>query len=581
MSDAPLATVPGAGQPWLFQWLRLRLLANGFRDLVRSSPLRLVTIILSVVIVWGTALGLSAWALLFLVWNNIPQALIGLLLDVMFLTVALLLVFSTGLILYGALFKGAEAAFLLSQPARADQVFGYKFQSAVGLSSLAFLWLGSPLLLVYGYVFGASWLYYLLLPAFVFGFVLVFGSFGALMALLVVRFLPNQRRTFLIVNVIMLVNVLGVIVYTLVQAAVTTGADPLQALLGAFSFARNPILPNHWVTRGVQSAAWGDWEEALYHLALLWTNGLLLYVATAWAAGRLYRGAYDRLTTGGDWAGAGARPRAGGARRSAWGWLDAAVAACFFFTDAQTRALVVKDFRTLRREPVQWVQIVIFVVLMVLYFAIMRGFYEADIGKPYQNGVSLLNLSVTGLLMCAYTGRFIYPLLSLEGRKFWLLGLLPLNRDRLLWAKFAYSAVSMLLPSLVLIVVSDRLLGMSWLVVALHALAMVALALGLSGLSVGLGAALPNFKETNPSKIAVGFGGTLNLILGLALLVCVVGLVAGPYHFYAAAPPEKAVEDPLTSWWLYAGVLLGVGAGVAALVLPMRLGSLKLRRMEF
>ena len=29
------------------------------------------------------------------------------------------------------------------------------------------------------------------------------------------------------------------------------------------------------------------------------------------------------------------------------------------------------------------------------------------------------------LLLCTYTGRFVYPMLSLEGRKFWVLGLLP------------------------------------------------------------------------------------------------------------------------------------------------------------
>ena len=59
--------------------------------------------------------------------------------------------------------------------------------------------------------------------------------------------------------------------------------------------------------------------------------------------------------------------------------------------------------------------------------------------------------------------------------------------------------------------------------IILHVVTVVVLALGLSGLSVGLGG-LPNFRETDPSKIAVGFGGTLNLILELILLVLVVGL---------------------------------------------------------
>ena len=64
----------------------------------------------------------------------------------------------------------------------------------------------------------------------------------------------------------------------------------------------------------------------------------------------------------------------------------------------------------------------IFVGLLVLYFTNIRQLLPGGHRGPYQNGISLLNLSATALLMCAYTGRFIYPLLSLEGRKFWILG---------------------------------------------------------------------------------------------------------------------------------------------------------------
>ena len=45
--------------------------------------------------------------------------------------------------------------------------------------------------------------------------------------------------------------------------------------------------------------------------------------------------------------------------------------------------------------------------------------------------------------MCAYLGRFIYPLISLEGRKFWILGLLPLKREQILWGKFAFAVTGL------------------------------------------------------------------------------------------------------------------------------------------
>ena len=56
--------------------------------------------------------------------------------------------------------------------------------------------------------------------------------------------------------------------------------------------------------------------------------------------------------------------------------------------------------------------------------------------------------------------------------------------------------------------------------------------MGLSGISVGLGARLPNLRETDPSKIAVGFGGTLNLLVSLVFIFAIVTALAVPCHLY-------------------------------------------------
>src|SRR5262249_35755303 len=154
------------------------------------------------------------------------------------------------------------------------------------------------------------------------------------------------------------------------------------------------------------------------------------------------------------------------------------------------------------------------------------SFFERDIATSFKNGISLLTVTATSLLMCAYTGRFIFPLLSLEGRTFWLLGLLPLNRARLVWGKFAFSACTCLIPCSFLIATCDLILGINWGFLALHLMTVALVSLGLSGISVGMGTLMPNFRETDPSKIAVGFGGTLNLVLGFMYILLVIGLVA-------------------------------------------------------
>src|SRR5205823_8218836 len=116
--------------------------------------------------------------------------------------------------------------------------------------------------------------------------------------------------------------------------------------------------------------------------------------------------------------------------------------------------------------------------LMTLYFTNIRRLYVTEIGWSNRNGISLLNLAVTSLLLCTYTSRFIYPMLSLEGRKFWILGLLPLQRERLLWGKFAFAATGALLIAEFLIVFSDLMLGVPCWVLRLHVLTTPLLALG-------------------------------------------------------------------------------------------------------
>jgi ABC-2 type transport system permease protein len=580
--------VSQSGPPLLlFQRLRGRLLRNSARQLLGTTGLRVFTIVACSALVWVFIAAASYGGMQFLREQRLPSSLldsiVGTILNLFFLPLAAMLLFSTGLILYSSLFASAEAAFLLNTPAPADRTFAYKFQGALTFSSWAFLLLGSATLIPYGVVFGAPWPFYALLPLFLFGFVLLPGSLGALVCLLVVTLVPRRPRQVLIAAGVALgLLLLVVLVYRAVAMAraghdTSWTRDAVKLLLGRLDFARGTLMPNDWVVKGLQATRGGDLREAAYRLALVWSNGLFAYLLTTWLAGRLYRSAYNRIATGG-----ALRRRYGGHR------LDRLVNDLLGFLDPQVRLLLVKDFRTFRRDPAQWVQIVIFAGLMGLYFlytfiyrytVLYTNRTDTDpFPRAYQNGVSLLNLVATAVLLCAWTGRFIYPLLSLEGRKFWILGLLPLRRDLLLWGKFAFSATGAVLFSEVLVVLSDVMLGMPPGAVVVHALTAGVLAAGLSGLSVGIGAWVPNFRETDPSKIAIGVGGTLNLIASLLFLIVTIGLMTVPWHLaFAFGDGGTGLADAAA----VVGVLLGLGVGALAVVLPLRVGARTLRRMEF
>src|SRR5262245_19394449 len=560
----------------LFNWLRWHLLRNALGLMLRASLLRFVTILFCSALVWGmifaaTFLGLqelnSRWHV------PLDQEIMTSLLSLMFLVLTAMLIFSTGIILYSSLFASPESAFLLSLPAADDRIFVYKFHGAVGFSSWGFLLLGSPILVAYGLIVGAGapWYFYLVLILFFLGFVLIPGSIGALACLALVNLTPRHLKQILVAAIVVL---LSIVVYwtwgRLTEAASVTAArtwfDNVFAELSIFT---GKLVPFQWIARGLISAARGEIDRTVWYLALVWSNGLFLFVVSAWLGKKLFRRGFNRIATGGS-----LRKRYGGHA------LDTALDALLFFLEPKLRLLIIKDFRTFRRDPAQWAQVLIFMVLGVLYFANMRRFYEQDIGRSFKNGISLLTLTATAFLTCAYTGRFIFPLLSLEGRKFWILGLLPLERDRLLWAKFAFSAAGCLIGTEFIVAFSNLMLGMPWEIMAVHAVAIALVTLGLSGLSVGLGALMPNFRETDPSKVAVGFGGTLNLVAGLLFLLVVVATTALPFHLHLGLTQDISFQAGIPIWmWL--GIGAGVLVGIGATVLPLRAGARQLRRMEF
>jgi ABC-2 type transport system permease protein len=560
-----------------FLSLRVAHLRNACSLMRETALTRTIAIVVSCLITWFSLFGFSLYAFAELKNRyNFPLnlGLLELLFDVMFFILSSLLLFSTAILLYSGLFTAGESRYLLTTPMPDDHIFAYKFQGALAFSNWGFLLLGSPVLIAYGLCVepSAPWSFFAALPLFFLGFVLMPGSVGAIVCLLLVNFLPRNLGQLLKVVGAALGMVVVIWTYGEIRDH-SHGFQPtrlwFENFINQLALLSGDLQPNHWVAAGLRAAAVGETASVWYYLALVWSNGLVLYIMAVWLGKRLFRRGVERVLTGGSLL----------SSKVGNSWLDRAVAKALFFLDLPTRLLIIKDFRSFRRDPAQWLQIFIFVGLLLSYFWAMRSFFERDIATTFKSGISLLTLTATSLLMCAYTGRFIFPLLSLEGRTFWLLGLLPLNRARLVWGKFAFSACTCLFPCAFLIGMCDVILGISPSFLLLHLLTVGLVSLGLSGISVSMGTFMPNFRENDPSKIAVGFGGTLNLVIGFFYILIVIGLVALPLHIYDAR--REFGQQAIVPWFVWALAGLGVAIALVGALAPIKSASRCLERMEF
>jgi ABC-2 type transport system permease protein len=563
-------------QARVFRNLRWQQARNSLRVLVEQGRIRLITMLGTSLFVAGFVFALAWFGFTELHRENIlvTGLIVGGLFDLLFFTLGAMLLVSTGVILYASLFTSPEARFLLTTPATADNIFAAKFHAAIAFSSWGFLVLGFPVLIAYGLVAAVPFYFYLLLPVFLIGYVILPGAVSSIVCLVLMRYLPRNRKAVLNAFAAVMVTALAIWSIKTMLAAkatlTTANRDALSGFVNRFAVARDPAMPSHWMTAGLMAMAKGRLTDALTPLGLIASNGLLAYLMAAFTAKRLYRPAFDRT------AGHGRR-----GHRVRGSLLDRVMEWSVGYLDRPTQVLVVKDFRTFRRDPSQWALLVIFGMMIVLGAGNFRSFVTSDLETIDQYIIGIVNLGGTAVLLCAGLSRFIFPLISLEGRKFWILGLMPLKRRQILVGKFAFAATGALAIAMIIVIVGESLLGLPLGIVILHAATIALIALGLAGLNVGLGAYMPNFRETDPSKIVVGFSGTVNMVVGLGYIVLMLALMAVPVHIAAVLGHFR--RDLVAGFpiWAYAGVPGGVIVAIAATIIPLRMGAKALDAAEF
>jgi len=498
--------------------------------------------------------------------------------NIFFASLMMMLVLSSGIILYTGLYCSSEAEFLLTTPVRSERIVLHKFQEAIVFSSWGFLLLGSPMLVAYGLHVDAPWYYFLLLMPFMAAFVYIPGGIGAILCILFVHRMAAIRHHVVAIVAVLLTAAVALLAWSLLAKTESDLLTPLwfQEILGRLQFSEHRLLPSWWLSSGLLEAARTDsstpgtapWAESLLFLSLLISNALFFRVLAVALGARIYRTSYSELRT----------ERARRRPRGAF-WLDQAVMRFVPLLTPQMRLLIVKDLRLFRRDPVQWLQFIIFFGLLGLYFANIRRFsYDVNY-TAWVNMISFLNLAVVGLILSTFTTRFIFPMLSLEGRRFWILSMLPIRRDTILWGKFLFAAFGSAFPSCALILLSDLMLQITPWIALIHQLTCILLCVGLSGIAVGLGAKMPDLREESPSKIAAGFGGTLSLVISAIYVVVVVLLTALPSHFYLAAlHAETSLQT--VRLWLILGTLSACATGLAATFVPMLIGLRAFRALE-
>ncbi len=485
-----------------------------------------------------------------------------------FFGMGLMLVISAAITSYASLFRTEEIPFLVSAPFRPSHIVLYKFVETAGLSSWAFVFMILPFVGAYAWhhkmpVIFAAWTVAFSIPL-----LFLCSALGTATTMLVVRWIPKKRKAlFVAVGLLIAIGLAWLIhrAKSLYSASQEEFRFALTALVPGLSLASHPLMPSWWASEGITSLSAGNFQRGFRLLAMLTTTAAMSCLLIEWLASRVFIDGWLRV--GSDF-GAGHR------RPILFPMLDHILGNA---VPHDIRAMVLKDLRTFFRDPMQWSQALIFFGLLGLYYANLRSFRYHTLPDAWRNTVAFLNVFSVAAVICSMGSRFVYPQMSLEGQGFWVLGLAPTSITRILVTKFVFSAMGLTAISVALMALSSLMLNASPLVMSVAVGVAAAIAIATCGLSTGLGGFFMNTEQRNPAAIVSGFGGTLNLVTSLCVMLAVIFPFGFVFHLRNLGRLAGAVFYAMLGFCALWTFLVSLGATI----IPLKAANRALARREF
>jgi len=529
-------------------------------------------------------LAISVWAFTFYAFVKVLRYFQGIefigpllatkLLSMIFLVFFGILIISNIITALSTYYLADELEILNQVPAEPSALFFSRFTESLLESSWMVLFFGFPIFLSYGVVNASPLIYYLWFPLVLAFFLLIPGTIGVSVTLLLVNLFPARRTREILLFLALLIFIAIYLMFRLLRPERLADPEAFQSIVSYFAAFQIPTSSYHpyiWATNAILPALNG-WPggNGFLSLALLMSTGLAFVFLSNWLHQGMYRRGFSRSQEA---------KRSGYFRRTP---LDYVLVLVTFPFSPPTRAIFVKEVKFFFRDTTQWSQLFLLAALVTVYLYNFKAIPLSRAGMPtffVQNLISFLNLALAGFVLAALSARFVFPMVSMEGRAFWIIRSSPLSARQVIWAKFGVMIFPLLILSETLIIFSNHLLQVSRFMNYLSAITMFFMTFGIVGLALGVGSMYPRFHLENPAKIAAGYGGVVYMLISMAFIGVVVALEARPVYFYFMSY-FRGIPITTEEWIGFSFYFVTAAAlNVIAFLLPIRMGIKSLEKI--
>ena len=504
----------------------LRLVAPRFlatRNALRRAPVRSAVLAALIAFFWGGVFGLVTHVLgYFQTLGDFGPLLTQRLLALLFLTFFGILLVSNTVTALSTFYLAGDVNVLLAAPVTHRQLHHARFLETLVSSSWMVVLFGLPIFLAYGVVYRAGPAFYVATLGVLGTFVVIPAGLGVLFITGLVLVFPARRtRDALLVASGLLIGggVLAVRWLAPERLAHADGLAGFTAFLGDFGATGSPYLPTTWAADALVPLLGARPGDPLFPLAMLASTAAMLFVVSATVVERVFLTAWSRAQAG------RVQTNAGG--RTLGQWLTTLARPL----PRLPGLLLVKDASIFLRDASQWSQLLLLGALVGIYvynFSALPIGDDSALAIAMQQIAAVSNLGLGAFVATAVAVRFVYPMVSLEGRVWWLLRTAPVSLERLWWSKFWIGFAPLLVFAELLIALTYHMLGAPPGLTALLLLTLVPLVAAVVSLGLAFGAVYPRFDTENAAQIATGFGAIVYMVTCLGLIAVVVACAAWP-----------------------------------------------------
>jgi len=484
--------------------------------------------------------------------------LVNKLLSGFYLTFSVMIVLSSVIAAIPVLYLSRDTDFLFSSPVRTGSVFAVQAVKIAVSATWMILLMAVPVFTAYKMVLNIPVGRLLFILAAHVPLFLIMSAAGIMLTVLLVRFFPaeNIRNTAIALSGIFVV--IFVVYFRMLQPERITGAgiSEVSEFLKNIRTGESLFFPHAaFMNVVVQTTGYGI-LNALKDFIVFMSAGTLVFGFALAAGGRLYEAGYGNR---------------GAFSKSKKSGIDTGMRRTNMFM-----AQAGKDFKYLVRDSSQWIQVVFLAGLVVIY---LFNLYKlpAELFN-LKNIIYFLNIGFIGFVLSAVGARFVLPVVSMEGRGFWIFKSAPVSVKRYLLNKLIiYGTVIIITGQItanisIFLLESDRFIN----IITVYSVLLITVVIACAG--AGFGALFANFNIKNPEDLITGAGGLSYMIVCFIYIAAVLMLEAGVVRDYYLASLRGGAGFSADKYILNFGAAVALGVLISAVSLYA--GIKKLEKMD-